>query len=380
MAQKVKVLVLGATGIIGRELCAVLVGRGYDVYAVSRGSRRPTKDVTTIVADVRNTEVFAAAVEGFVFHTVVDLVSFDAVQSAAVLEAISGKCKQYMFVSSATVYDSAKKGLISESSSRLTKGWRYPLKKIDAEKSVMSECAKRGIAFTIVRPYITYSEQRISFGEWEGVSVIERIKDGRPIVLGDELANTVTTLTHSYDLSVGMAGLVGNESAYNEDFHITSDEYMTWRQVFEVAGNVIGKKPNIIDMGIDKVASSFPEIRGKIEDRCLVRKFDNSKIKKAVPGFKCKYSLEDGYRQVIGGILGKDSAPSDLVTQAKIDRLARKYASVSGLKAIDSYRKSLRGKDWARYQIGYYSWVYGFARFVRNTVRRGKKQGDYALE
>lgn len=380
MAQKVKVLVLGATGIIGRELCAVLVGRGYDVYAVSRGSRRPTKDVTTIVADVRNTEVFAAAVEGFVFHTVVDLVSFDAVQSAAVLEAISGKCKQYMFVSSATVYDSAKKGLISESSSRVTKGWRYPLKKIDAEKSVMSECAKRGIAFTIVRPYITYSEQRISFGEWEGVSVIERIKDGRPIVLGDELANTVTTLTHSYDLSVGMAGLVGNESAYNEDFHITSDEYMTWRQVFEVAGNVIGKKPNIIDMGIDKVASSFPEIRGKIEDRCLVRKFDNSKIKKAVPGFKCKYSLEDGYRQVIGGILGKDSAPSDLVTQAKIDRLARKYASVSGLKAIDSYRKSLRGKDWARYQIGYYSWVYGFARFVRNTVRRGKKQGDYALE
>ena len=379
MAQKVKVLVLGATGIIGRELCAVLVGRGYDVYAVSRGSRRPTKDVTTIVADVRNTEVFAAAVEGFVFHTVVDLVSFDAVQSAAVLEAISGKCKQYMFVSSATVYDSAKKGLISESSSRVTKGWRYPLKKIDAEKSVMSECAKRGIAFTIVRPYITYSEQRISFGEWEGVGIVERIKDGRQIVLGDELANTVTTLTHSYDLSVGMAGLVGNKSAYNEDFHITSDECMTWRQVFEVAGEVIGKEPNIVDVSIDEVSNSFPEIRGKIEDRCLVRKFDNSKLKRVVPGFKCKYSLKDGYGEVIGRMLDRGLAPSDLVAQAKIDRLVRKYASASDVKAIDSYRKSLGGKDLIKYHIGYYPWLYDAVRFVRGLRYRGKRQDDYAI-
>ncbi|MFC5336889.1 hypothetical protein [Leucobacter denitrificans] len=94
--------------------------------------------------------------------------------------------------------------------------------------------------FTIVRPYITYSSQRVAFGIWETQQVIARMLDRRPIFIGNELANTVTSLTHSSDVAKAILGLLNNSRAYGKTIQIASPEEITWGDVYSIAAEALG--------------------------------------------------------------------------------------------------------------------------------------------
>lgn len=389
MAKTTKVLILGGTGIIGRDLSAVLLDKGYDIYVVSRrGGKGSSPNLHYVTANARDADELRNKLAPYSFDTVVDLLSFDADQMMAMVDIIKDKCLQYIFVSSSTVYQgNDDQALLTETAPHIASGWSYPVQKSKAESALKTVCLERGINYTIVRPYITYSEQRISFGEWEGFSVVDAIRDERPIILGNELAESVTTLTHSHDLAVGIAGLIMNNAAMNEDFHITSNESMTWREVFEVAAQILGKKLNIVDMPIEQIKLNFPELTGKIEDRCRGREFDNNKLLKAIPGYKAKHSVQSGYEQLINHYTSSGTyKPINIMQQGRIDRLilksGRSYDRTSDRRKIKRYRQALLKQSpshYLRYAIGRSGLLFGAARLAVQTAKKVKGvKSDYA--
>lgn len=376
MEKTAKVLVLGGTGIIGRELTKILIDQDRETYVVSRrGGTSSSPRLHYIAADARDMDGLRSKLADHSFDTVIDLLSFDKDQMLSTLELVKDKCSQYIFISSATVYKGNGDGQqITESSPRVDRGWNYPLQKLIAEEALQQAAQGYGVNYTIVRPYITYSGQRISFGEWEGYDIVKTILDDRPIVIGDELADSVTTLTHSHDLAVGIAGLIMNDMAMNDDFHITSDESMTWREVFEVAAEIVGKKPNIIDVPIEAIKRDLPELAGKIEDRCMGRSFSNAKLKQALGGFDCKYTVKTGYSELINDYLKRGRlVTTNHLQQGKMDRFVARYGSKQDREKLKSYRRSIRReslKNYGAYMAGYNKMLFYTAQMLIKAPKR----------
>lgn len=368
------VLILGGTGIIGNHLSIAASNKQMKVYCVSRSLKSNLDPrVQQIIGDVYDKESFSNKIKDLHFDAVIDLLSFNASQLSVSLDMFNGRCSQYIFVSSATIFRSGEKSTkITEVNARVNDGWGYPLNKIKCEAILRAYSDSTNQSYTIVRPYITYSDQRISFGAWEGYGILERIIQGRPIVIGDELAQVKTTLTHSYDLAQGIVGLIANPKAVNEDFNITSDESITWREVFEAAADIVGSTLNIESVQVDLLQTFFPEIRGKISDRMMVRVFDNNKLKEAYNDFSCKYTIREGYSEVIKSFMENDSRTVDYVTQGRIDNLIfTSTRSLDTRQEIINYRKLLRGRsfrDYLKYSVGYHPPIYVIAKAIKRIL------------
>lgn len=349
-------LILGGTGIIGRELCATAQASGHRVSVVSRG-RKPIQSSTIelIVGDARDALALTEALAGRYFDAVVDLVSYTAEQVDQNLSIMANRCGQYVFVSSATVYSgSGPDNYITEGSPRVKNGrWSYPALKLMAEDALRAKCLRTGQVYTIVRPYITYSSQRIPFGAWETESVLGRILAERPVFIGEAMARSVTSLTHAEDLANGIVQLLGNPSALNEDFHIASDEWVTWAEVQTIAAEVLDKPLQLVVLPDDRVASLFPELLGKIEDRLMDRKFDNGKLLRATPGFEFQYSVRAGFAAAIEALLSQGLPRSSPAYQGRLDRLADSSRSLRAERRMHA-RALMRQSpvDYLRYASG----------------------------
>lgn len=385
MAKIAKVLVLGGTGIIGQHLCKVLFADGHQVYVTSRSARSDTDGIRYIHVNARDKDSLRRAIDSMQLDAVVDLVSFSKDQVLDMVSVFKGKIKQYMFVSSATVHDGgSNRERIDEKTKFVHDGWSYPLEKIKAEKALHEACSDASMNYTIIRPYITYSSQRISFGGWEGASILKAIIEGRPIVLAEELASSVTTLTHSHDLAVGISGLVLNDKAMNEDFIIASNEPHEWREVLEVTASITGSRLELVDVPGSEIKKNFPELTGKINDRHMSRSFNIAKLKKAVVNYEVKYSLAEGYKEIIPMILSSTTATSQgLVFQGRHDRLAFQFASSAGRKAIRKYQRRLIRENltsFVKYYVGYCRPLYLVAKECRDLAKRLRgRRSDYGI-
>ena len=382
MGKNLSVLILGGTGIIGRELSRVLVAKGHDVFVVSRGARRVEDGTEPIVADVYDTEDLQGKIEGLNLDVVVDLVSFNPTQLERMLGIFDCRCGQYMFVSSATVYDGSGDEVITEATPFITDGWSYPMAKIACERLLRTTANRTGQVYTIVRPYITYSEQRLSFGIWEMPDVWWRIQGDIPVVIGNETANTQTTLTHAEDLALGMTALMGNEKAYDEDFHITSGENMSWGEVYEMASDVATKDLKISKASVVELSAAFPELAGKIGDRSMSRIFDNSKLHQACPGLIMKHTVKDDYKILASGADNVVSI-TDCLTQGRMDRFIKSRTRDKRMRRVlvENKRNFNRGRSLkfrAAYAVGLHApWLLPYVQKAR-SILRSRTSNNYA--
>lgn len=379
--SRMTVLILGATGIIGRELVTAAIRRGFDVVGISRHppvSLDPR--VTYLAIDGYDTGIVSSALEGRHFLAVLDLLSFRADALDRSLRTLAAQCDQYVFFSSATIYsDAGRENLITEQWPRVTAGWSYPLRKIGCERRLRTVCAELGTNFTIVRPYITYSDQRIPFGPWEADEVLARFALQRPIVLGNEIAKARTSLTDSRDLARATLQLVANPAAYNEDFHIASPESWTWAQVYDIAGEIMGIEPWIVPAPAEAIRGLFPHLAGKISDRRLHRIFDNSKLHEACPDFSFTHTLTDGFSRALSSYQTNKAAAQDPVLSSRFDRLAISSASNHHRSVKRDRREYAAGlvrsspKSYLRYELEYRPIlrpVLGGLRFLKAGLKR----------
>ncbi len=229
-----KVLFIGGTGVISSACSELALALGIELYLLNRGrSVRPTPEGAHVLsADVRDRAQAEAVLAGHSFDAVVDWVAFTPEHVAADIELFRGRTGQYVFISSASAYQKPLSSLpITESTPLDNPYWEYSRNKIACEERLVGAYRAEKFPFTIVRPSHTYDRTMLPVtGRY---TAIARMRRGKPaIVHGDGTSTWV--LTHHRDFAKGFVPLLGNARAIGEAFHITSDELLTWNQIYTI--------------------------------------------------------------------------------------------------------------------------------------------------
>jgi nucleoside-diphosphate-sugar epimerase len=286
-----RVLFVGGTGNISGPAARLLVAQDVELTVLSRGGSNVGRSLR---ADVRDVSSLSAALSGERFDVVVDWIAFTQEHVETAL-ALFGDVSQYVFISSVVVYAKPLPFPLVETAPLGSLDWPYADGKIACEERLRRARDETGFPFTIVRPSYTYGEIRIPTAV-DGVdfTIVERLRRGKKLVVpGDGTA--LSTMTHSDDFAVALAGLLGNSEAVGEIFHVTSDEVLSWNELTETVATLAGFEPELVHVPSDFIAQIDPDLgRELLNDRAHSQVFDNSKVKKLVPGFEAKISFAEG--------------------------------------------------------------------------------------
>ncbi len=297
-----KVLFIGGTGTISTAVSRLAVERGIELYHLNRGQRSPAvAGVQSLTADIHQAERVQKALEGQQFDVVVDWIAFKPEDIERDLALFRGKVKQFIFISSASAYQKApSRYLITESTPLYNPYWEYSRNKIACEDQLMAAYREDGFPITIVRPSHTYDHNfPLSIGSGATYTVADRMKKGLPVVVHGD-GTSLWVVTHSEDFARGFLGLVGNPKAIGHAFHITTDEVLTWNQIYDILADALGVKPNVVHIASDFIARVAPHMGPNlIGDKAHSVVFDNSKIKAFVPGFQATIPFHEGVRRTL---------------------------------------------------------------------------------
>ena len=331
-----KVLFIGGTGIISSACVELAVARGMDVWVLNRGKRSSDlpAGVKSITVDVRNEAEAARAMEGHTFDAVADFISFSVEQVEAGIRLFAGKCGQFLFISSASAYQ--KPGthhVITESTPLANPFWEYSRNKIACEERLIREYRERGFPVVNVRPSHTYSQTVIPccMGNWASWTIIDRMIKGLPTVVPGD-GTSFWVMTHNTDFAKAFVGLLGNPRSIGHAFHITSDEVLSWDQIYKTVASVVGvNNPNLLHIASDFICKVDPGLTGSlIGDKSNSVIFDNSKIKSFVPGYVATVNLREGVERSVRWFNADPSRKTiDEKTNALHDRLAERYKNMT---------------------------------------------------
>jgi nucleoside-diphosphate-sugar epimerase len=295
-----KVLFIGGTGIISSACSRRALERGIELCLLNRGqSVRPAPAGARILrGDIRDPESARAALGELSFDAVVDWIAFTTEHVEADLEIFRERTRQYVFISSASAYQTPPASLpVTESTVLDNPFWQYSRNKIACEERLVRAYREEKFPITIVRPSHTYDCTLLPMdGGW---TVVDRMRRGqRVIVHGD--GTSLWTLTHHADFARGLVGLLGNSHAIGEAVHITSDEWLTWNQIFEIVARAAGAEARIVHVPSDVLAAYDPNWgAGLLGDKTHSMVFDNRKIKRLVPEFVCRIPFSRGAEEIL---------------------------------------------------------------------------------
>jgi nucleoside-diphosphate-sugar epimerase len=302
-----KVLFIGGTGLISSACSELALERGVELFILnrSRSGKYPLPEGASLLkGDVHgNAAELASVLAGYEFDAVVDWIAFTPEDIERDLQLFSGRTGQFVFISSASAYQKPPSHyLITEESPLENPFWQYSRDKIACEQLLMQAYREKNFPATIVRPSLTYGPSQIPLcvGSWQHpYTVIDRMKRGRQIIIPGD-GTSLWVLTWNGDFAKGFQGLLGNPRAIGEAYHITSDEVLTWNQIYREVGRALGVELEIVHIPSDLIAAYDPEALGSLTgDKVNSSVFDNRKIKELVPDFKCRVAWAEGVHRAI---------------------------------------------------------------------------------
>ncbi|AOZ93015.1 SDR family oxidoreductase [Paenibacillus crassostreae] len=305
-----KALFIGGTGTISSAITKQLIDSGCELYLLNRGTRNEElpAGIKFITADIHDEEHVAKLIENMEFDVVADFIAFEQAQLERDVRLFKGKTKQFIFISSASAYQTPLSDYrITEGTPLSNPYWEYSRNKIACEEYLMKEYRENGFPITIIRPSHTYDERSIpmgvhgSKGSWQ---VAKRMLEGKPVIIHGD-GTSLWTMTHNTDFAKGFIGLMGNIHAIGESVHITSDETVTWNQIYEIIADALGVKLNAVHVSSEFLAACSKEDYrgGLLGDKANSVVFDNSKLKRLVPEFVATTRLDQGIKQTVEYIL-----------------------------------------------------------------------------
>jgi nucleoside-diphosphate-sugar epimerase len=300
-----KVLFIGGTGNISEAVSHLAVAKGFDLYILNRGNRGLffPEGAKHIQGDIRNLDQVSKVLRGYEFDVVVDWIAYTPEQVRTDLELFKGKISQYIFISTASIHQKpARNYLISESTPIANPYWQYSQNKIACEELLIHENRYHGFPVTIVRPSNTYGVSMIpsSLNCWSKTwTLIDRMRQGKKVVIHGD-GTSLWVMTHNTDFAKGFVGLIGNMQAIGHPFIITSDEILTWNMIYEAMAKAAGVKLKAVHIPSEFLAAVVPEAEGRLlGDKTESVVFDNSKIKRFVPGYIATVPFAEGIKRSV---------------------------------------------------------------------------------
>lgn len=326
-----KILFIGGTGNISGACTRQAIAKGVEVFHFNRRNSQPSEHdslITTITGNINSPEDRKKIEKYAPFDVVVNFIAFVPEQVKADIDLFHGKTRQYIFISSATVYKKPPDNyLITEDCPLENPFWEYARNKIACEKLLQLQ---NKLDYTIVRPSYTYGSTWIPAAfTARSYSPIYRIRNGLPLIShGDGESLWVTT--HADDFARAFVGLFGNDRAINNHFHITTDEVHTWDQFYHIMGDVVGRKPNLIHIPSDFINRFAPDWgAGLLGDKARSVVFDNTKIKNAVPGWKAQITFAKGIERAVRWFEEKEERMKlDPETEQKMDLIIDRFMNL----------------------------------------------------
>ncbi|MEV8517935.1 NAD-dependent epimerase/dehydratase family protein [Dactylosporangium sp. NPDC051484] len=315
-----KVLFIGGSGIISSACSRLAVARGIDLHVLNRGesSLRPLPEGAKVLrADIRDAASVREAIAGHTFDAVVDWVAFTTDHVHADIELFRGRTGQYVFISSASAYQTPPARLpVVESSPLRNPFWQYSRDKIACEDLLVKVYRDKGFPATIVRPSHTYDRTLVPFdGGW---TVPARMRAGKEIVVHGD-GTSLWTLTHHEDFARAFVPLLGHPRAIGDVFQITSDDVLTWNQIAEHLAAALGTTAKIVHVPSDAIAAADAEWgAGLLGDKAHSMVFDNAKVKALVPDYVATIPFHRGAREIVAWF---DEDPARQVVDERLDKV-----------------------------------------------------------
>lgn len=329
-----KVLFIGGTGNISTACTRLAAEKGIEIFLLNRGQSPSSLQgqAQFIMGDIRDATSAADILKHHRFDVVVDWVAYKPEHIETDISLFAGKIRQYVFISSAAVYQKPPRHyLVTESTPMENPFWQYGRDKITCEERLGRAHRDEGFPITIVRPSLTYGETWIPCAVGgHDYTVADRMRRGQKIIVHGD-GQSLWTVTHNSDFAKGLIGLLGNEGAIGERYHITSDEVLTWDRIYMTIGAAAGVEPELLHIPSELI-NAFDSRAGAslLGDKAYSIVYDNSKIKRAVPGFEATVSFAEGMRRSLAWF---DADPRRRTVNDEANRLMDRMVS-SQLSAI----------------------------------------------
>ena len=288
-----------------------LAAEGHQLFLLNRGNRSvqlPDNVKFIKVNDVNDEAEVKAKISGMKFDVVCDFIIFHKEQAERDFRLFAGKTNQFIFISSASAYHKPLAShLITEGTTLANPYWQYSREKIECEEFFLGQYRQSGFPITIVRPSHTYDERSVPLGvhgdkgSWQ---VVKRMLEGKPVIIQGD-GTSLWTMTHNSDFAKAFVGLMGNPHAIGEAFQITSDESLTWNQIYKSIAQALGVelKPYYVSSDFLAEVSHYDLVGSLIGDKSNSVIFDNTKLKRAVPDYIPSVSFAQGVKQTIDYVL-----------------------------------------------------------------------------
>ncbi len=312
----------------------------WEVYLINRGNRNEglPAGIKTIVADINDEKAVAERIKDLTFDTVCDFIGFVPEQLERDYRIFKGKTRQFMYISSASAYQKPLASpIITESTSLMNPYWEYSRNKIACEELLTKLYREEGFPITVIRPSHTYDERNLPLGVHGprgSFQVLKRMMEGKPVIVQGD-GTSLWTVTHNTDFAKAFVGLMGNTHAIGETFHITSDEHLTWNQIYQIIADILGVpfKPYHVSSRFLADVSHFDYEGSLIGDKSNSVIFDNSKVKRVVPEFVATTRFDQGARKTVEHILSHpelqvEDPEFDAWCDSVIDALERAKKSI----------------------------------------------------
>lgn len=320
------VLYIGGTGQISLPCVEASVAAGHKVTVLNRGKTSVPlpKGVATLVGDMN------AAAYGDLgdqhFDVVAQFRLYTPEQMKRDIATFTGKTGQYVFISSASVYEKpVKHYMMTEKTKRENRYWEYSRNKIACEELLR---AQDKLAYTIVRPSHTVrTGMPIQLGDPD--AGLRRMIAGKPVIVAGD-GSSVWTLTRSVDVAEPFVRLLGNSRALNDDFHITTDRGFTWNQIHEAIARGFGVEAIHAHVPTSTLVRHNKEWEGPLMgDKTWTALFDNSKVKSVAGAFEASQDLDEILADSIRHAKERLKAPSKESDEDRLmDRLIAAQAAV----------------------------------------------------
>jgi nucleoside-diphosphate-sugar epimerase len=305
-----KILFIGGTGTISTAISRLVMAEGHDLYLLNRGKRNDVlpEGVHSLLADINDEVAVADLIREREFDCVADFVAFVPEHVQRDYRLFGGKTKQYIVVSSASAYQKPLSDYrVTEATPLANPYWQYSRNKIACEDCAMRLYRDVQFPVTIVRPSYTYDERKVPLGvhgdngTWP---VVRRIREGRPVVIHGD-GTSLWTMTHNSDFARAFVGLIGNVHALGEAVQITSDETLTWNQIYQSIANALNKPLKAVHVSSEFLAAAgaYDFYGGLLGDKAVSAVFDNAKLKRLVPGFVATKRFDRGVKETVDYIL-----------------------------------------------------------------------------